>query len=296
MLPVAHLEQCLVCHAALADASLPGLRRCVDCGFITTGAELDSATLVALYGRNYFHGGEYLDYAREKESLRANFHKRMRVLESLAGPLAGKAILEIGSAYGFFLELAQEYGMHAQGLDIATDAVCQARESLGVRANEGDYLAVRTEQVDIVAMWDTVEHLSRPDRYIEKAALDLRAGGLLAITTGDIGSVNARLRGRRWRMIHPPTHLHYFSLSTLTRLLSQHGFEVVHSSHPGVSRRLHSILHGIFAKRADASRSYRALKSLLPNIVLTANLFDIMFVVARKPLAGKNANHGEKSV
>jgi SAM-dependent methyltransferase len=268
----------------------------VDCGFITTGTELDSATLAALYGRNYFHGGEYLDYAREKESLRVNFRKRLRVLESLAGSLRGKLVLEIGSAYGFFLELAQEYEMHAQGLDIAVDAVRHARESLGVRADEGDYLAVRTDPVDVIAMWDTVEHLSRPDRYIEKAASDLRAGGLLAITTGDIGSVNARLRGRRWRMIHPPTHLHYFSLPTLSRLLSQHGLEVVHSSHPGVSRRLHSILHGIFATRAGESRGYRALKSFLPNISLTANLFDIMFVVARKPSAGQNASHGEKSV
>lgn len=296
MHPVAHLEKCLVCHAALADASLPGLQRCVNCGFITTGTELDSATLAALYSRNYFHGGEYLDYAQEKESLRVNFRKRLRVLESLAGSLRGKSVLEIGSAYGFFLELAQEYGMDAQGLDIAVDAVRHARERLGVRAVEGDYLALRIDPVDVIAMWDTVEHLSRPDRYIEKAASDLRAGGLLAITTGDIGSINARLRGRRWRMIHPPTHLHYFSLPTLTHLLSRHGFQVVHSSHPGVSRRLHSILHGIFAKRTDAARGYRGLKWLLPDISLTANLFDIMFVVARKPLADPNANHGEKSV
>ena len=62
-------------------------------------------------------------------------------------------------------------------------------------------------------MWDTIEHLKRPDLFVQKAAADLRPGGLIALTTGDIGSLNARLRGARWRMIHPPTHLHYFSVS-----------------------------------------------------------------------------------
>ena len=46
----------------------------------------------------------------------------------------------------------------------------------------------------------------------------------LALTTGDIGSVNARLRGHKWRMIHPPTHLHYFSAETMKALLDRHGF------------------------------------------------------------------------
>ena len=192
-------------------------------------------------------------------------------------------MLEIGCAYGFFLEFARECGMIARGVDIASEAVQYARDKLHVDAVQGDYLSLETGSVDVIAMWDTVEHLPRPDLFIQKAARDLNPGGMLAMTTGDIGSINARMRGRAWRMIHPPTHLHYFSAKTLGRLITGSGLEVVHLSRPGVSRRLHAILYMLFAKRPKFRRAHAVLKRLLPNIAVTLNLFDIMFVVAKKP-------------
>jgi len=273
---------CLVCGGELGPSPLDGLRRCVDCGFVTADTDLDASDFMTLYGADYFHGSEYLDYVEERESLRLNFARRMPVLEALAGGLQGKSLLEIGCAYGFFLELARERGIDARGIDIAADGVRYAQETLGVRAEAGDYLALQTDPVELIAMWDTVEHLPRPDLFLGKAAADLRPGGLVAITTGDIGSLNARLRGRRWRMIHPPTHLHYFSTATMTRLLARFGLEVVHLSHPGVSRRLHSILHIVVVHRLGAAWLNRIASRTLPNLALTLNLHDVMFVVAQK--------------
>ena len=62
--------------------------------------------------------------------------------------------------------------------------------------------------------------------YGEKAYEVLKPGGRLFLTTGDIGSWVARIQGPRWRLIHPPTHLHYFSKATITRLLTGLGFSV----------------------------------------------------------------------
>lgn len=275
-------SRCLVCEGRLDASPLGGLRRCADCGFVTAAADLDATDYAALYGKNYFHGSEYLDYVEERESLRLNFAGRMSTLEKIAGGLRGKSLLEIGCAYGFFLELARELGIEACGIDIAAEAVRYAQETVGVRAEYGDYLALQTGPVDLIAMWDTVEHLPRPDQFIEKAAADLRPGGLIAITTGDIGSLNARMRGRYWRMIHPPTHLHYFSVVTLSRLLVRHGLDIVHVTHPGVSRRLHAILYLVLAHRLQARTLCRMATRMLPNWLVTLNLFDIMFVVARK--------------
>jgi SAM-dependent methyltransferase len=274
--------RCLVCKGRLDASPLGGLRRCADCGFVTAATDLDATDFAALYGKDYFHGSEYLDYVEERESLRLNFADRMSTLEEITGGLRGKSLLEIGCAYGFFLELAREHGVEACGVDTAAEAVRYAQETLGVRAECGDYLALRTGPVDLIAMWDTVEHLPRPDLFIGKAAADLRPGGLIAITTGDIGSLNARMRGRCWRMIHPPTHLHYFSVVTLSRLLVRHGFDIVHVTHPGVSRRLHSILYLVLAHRLQARGLCRVATRMLPNLSVTLNLFDIMFVVARK--------------
>jgi len=273
---------CLVCGATLQGSKLAGLRRCTGCSFTTADTALGEADFVALYGRDYFHGCEYHDYVAERESLRLNFVRRLATLEALAGGLRGKSLLEIGCAYGFFLELAKERGLRAHGVDITEDGVRFAREELRVDARAGDYLALPGEPVDIVAMWDTIEHLRFPDRFVAKAASELRPGGLLALTTGDLGSINARLRGRRWRMIHPPTHLHYFDVATVSLLLQRNGLDVVHVSHPGISRRLHAILYMVLAQRLKRPTLYAIARRLTPNLSIGINLRDIMFVVARK--------------
>ncbi len=127
----------------------------------------------------------------------------------------------------FFLDVMRDHVAWAEGIDISVDAVAYAANTMNVRATVGDYLTYTSaERPDVIAMWDTVEHLRHPDRFIAKAARDLPVGGHLALTTGDMGSLNARWRGRRWRMIHSPTHLHYFSAQTMTRLLHRNGFDV----------------------------------------------------------------------
>jgi SAM-dependent methyltransferase len=276
--------RCLVCGGALAPSRLPGLLRCTACGFVTADLELSDAELENLYGRDYFHGQEYRDYLAEADSLRLNFRRRIDVLESLRPDLARADLFEIGCAYGFFLEEAAPRVRRARGIDISADAVAHAVNERAVDARAGDYLAFDVGgPLDVIAMWDTVEHLRRPDLFVAKAARDLAPGGLLAITTGDIDSLNARLRGAAWRMIHPPTHLHYFSVATLTKLLDRHGFEVAHVSHPGNSRSLRSVLYALAVLRAGRRGLYEAIERwTLFDLHLTVNLRDIMYVVARR--------------
>lgn len=275
---------CLVCGGRYEASPLPGLFRCRSCGFTSADLSISEDTLRALYGEDYFHGEEYLDYVAEAESLRLNFANRLKTLSSLAPDWAHSDLFEIGCAYGFFLDEVRDSVRKAAGIDISAEAVRYARESLQVDAECGDYLSMDLgRQVDVIAMWDAIEHLKRPDSFIEKAASDLKPGGLLAITTGDIGSLNARLRGRAWRMIHPPTHMHYFSVATLSKLLERNGFDIVHVSHPGNSRRIRSVLYFVFALKMKRPRLYEVLsKAPFSGMRLTVNLFDIMFVVGRK--------------
>jgi len=251
---------------------------------LSADVALSDAELSDLYGRDYFHGHEYLDYIEERESLQINFRARLRTLAALIPDLAQKRLFEIGCAYGFFLDMVRDDVAAAAGIDISQDAVTYATETLGVRAVAGDYLThVFGERPNVIAMWDTVEHLPRPDLFIAKAARDLPVGGHLVLTTGDIGSMNARWRGRRWRMIHPPSHLHYFSAATMSRLLDRNGFDVVHISHPGNSRTVRSILYIILALRLGRRSMYERLARLrVSGAALTINLFDIMFVIARR--------------
>jgi SAM-dependent methyltransferase len=280
-------NNCLVCGGRLRPAAIPGLLACTACGFITADVRLADTELAALYGRDYFHGQEYHDYVAEEVSLRDNFRRRIATIQRYIPNLAAARLFEIGCAYGFFLDEIKRDVAHASGIDISADAVAQATHRFGVDARCGDYLTAELGQpTDLMVMWDTIEHLARPDLFLAKAARDLRPGGHIAITTGDIGSTFARFRGKGWRMIHPPTHLHYFSAATLRTLLERSGFEVVHLSHPGVTRNVQSALYIILALKMGMPGLFRLVRRLrVFDFPLTVNLFDIMFVIARRTMS-----------
>jgi hypothetical protein len=103
------------------------------------------------------------------------------------------------------------------------------------------------------------------------------------VTTGDAASLNARLRGRRWRLIHPPTHLHYFTRASLRALLERHGFEVVHDRTCGFFRSADQMLHGVLALRWGQHRLVALLRRLgLADVDVYLDLGDIRYVVARR--------------
>jgi len=240
--------------------------------------------LSALYGHDYYHGDEYGNYIDEKAALQANFAGRVKELFHLPGISAQSQLYEIGCAYGFFLEMVQNRFQKVSGIDISEDATAYARDVVGVNAKAGNFLNTDLPyQPDIICMWDVIEHLAAPEKVIAHAAKAMKPGGYICITTGDIGSFVARMRGPKWRIVHPPTHLHYFDQKTLSQLLSQNGLEPVSITYPPIVRTVGTILHGVLSMRLQADALYRFL-SQFPgqNISIPINLYDIMFVVAQK--------------
>jgi cyclopropane fatty-acyl-phospholipid synthase-like methyltransferase len=193
-------------------------------------------------------------------------------------------LFEIGAAYGFFLEVARPMFASVRGIDVSAEASRHAREQLHLPVETGDFLSAQfNTPIDVLCMWDTIEHLVHPDRYLEKAAGVMSRDAAICITTGDIGSLMARWRGRNWRQIHPPTHLHYFSVSTLTKLLTRCGFRIEHVSHPGMWRSVDTMAHIVLNLRHQQHRVYASLRKLgLLNWHAYLNLGDIMFVIAKR--------------
>jgi SAM-dependent methyltransferase len=271
----------------LVDAPVLGpLARCRGCGFVFLPRTPDlPERIAALYAGDYFTGGEFGDYAGQHPIAAKNFRDYLRRMHR-AGASGGR-LLEVGCAYGFFLEQAQR-AFDAVGMDVNAPAIAAA-QALGVRASLGDFLAYTPEAlVDVVCMWDTIEHLLDPRAFLEKARDVLAPGGWVFLTTGDIGSLVARLRGPRWRMIHPPSHVNYFSRPTITRLLNETGFEVRSIRAVGTRRDLLNALHllGLYARapivRRTAGAIERVIAGRMPAIGVYVNLYDVMFVSARK--------------
>src|SRR5262249_887952 len=125
--------------------------------------------------------------------------------------------------------------------------------------------------------------------FVERLFQLLLPGGWFFATTGDIGSKNARRAGPGWRMIHPPTHLQYFSGQTMTRFLERRGFEVAAIHSTSVYRSIRGVLSGLLLfERGMKRRAAWLADKLLPwwvqeRLGFWLALGDLMRVCARKP-------------
>ncbi len=244
---------------------------------------LDPESIRALYSAKYFKGEEYRDYELEAPALRRNFRARVRELARRYPK--GASLWEIGAAYGYFLNEASDH-FRVAGCDISADASQAARDRFGLDVRCCDYVNEPDGGPhDVVCLWDTVEHLQEPHRYIEKAHRELRPGGLIALSTGDIGSWMARFRGPKWRLIHPPTHLHYFSAHSMTVLLERAGFRSIEIRHLAFWRSVDAVASHLLCRSnvPGGSACYAALKRLgVLNTAFPLNLYDLMTVYAVK--------------
>ncbi len=179
--------------------------------------------LAEIYGKEYFkkesgstaHG--YSDYDKDKEPMRGIFERYIRACEAL---VAGRRIFDVGAATGYVLDIARERGWQTFGSELSAYAAGVAA-SRGHRMIRGGITGVaQLPQVDVVMMWDVLEHVDDPCAYLKAVNRMLPVGGVVAISTPDRGSLWARLMGMRWHLIVPPEHLFYYSQNNLTRLLS----------------------------------------------------------------------------
>jgi len=279
------VSTCIVCRSKQHYLLYEGILRCSECGHVFADFTPDDSYLWDIYRKDYFFGEEYSNYVADRRVIQKNLRRRLSVLQRFINWEKHNHLLEIGCAYGFFLDLVRERFKFAVGLDISEDGIRYARERLGVNAYQVDFLQYDCSHrmFDIVCMWDTIEHIRDPHLYIEKISSIVPKDGLLALTTGDIDSLLARLQRDRWRMIHPPTHIHYFSRRTIERLLRQYGFEIVYNRYCGFFRSIDNIFYNLFILRQKKPYIYNIIrKSGLSRFDFYINLYDIMFVIARR--------------
>ena len=242
------------------------------CDHVYYTGDLDDKKIQDLYSEKYFLGEEYVNYVDDKEIIQKNFQSRLcNVLEYVK---SGK-LLEIGSAYGFFLDLAK-YKFETLGFEISPEAVDYAKNQLGLNVKNEDFLNYPLEKLDsfdAVCLYDCIEHLLHPENFIEKIAKVTKKGGHIFVTTGDIDTLVPKLRGKKWRLMHPPTHIHYFSRKSLSALLEKNGFRVLKVNYPGYWRSISQAIAGITGSMSLA-------KKVPGNFYL--NTFDIMEIIAKK--------------
>jgi SAM-dependent methyltransferase len=251
--------------------------RCALCGLGRAEArEFDPA---GYYTHDYFSGGHadgYANYPAAERVLRREFVRTVRFIRKHRD---GGRLLELGCAYGFFLQEAKRH-FEVAGIELAEDAAAHCRRN-GLRVLTGPADAAHLRalgSMDAIVLLDVIEHLPEPHETLALCARHLRPGGIVVLTTGDFGSALARIAGPRWRLMTPPQHLWFFTAPSIANLAARLGMRVAALDHPWkiVPASLISFQLGrmLGFKPASAARGGR--------LGVPVNLFDAMRVVLRR--------------
>jgi SAM-dependent methyltransferase len=186
---------------------------CGPCGLVQVLQDVPDEELTALYARGYYEGESdkaYRDYLSDPETKGKHFGEQLDALTREYSLRPG-ALLEIGCAFGLFLDQARRRGWQVRGTERSQFSGEWARTHLhlDVDTSPDALTKVPSGSQDVVVLWDVVEHLRYPLDTVREARRVLRPGGLLALTTGDVKSLGARIYGRRWFLVAPPHHLFY---------------------------------------------------------------------------------------
>jgi SAM-dependent methyltransferase len=247
------------------------------CGLARTilPPELDVSSI---YTEAYFQGGHrdgYADYAGSGDELR---HEFRRVFEALRKHVRGGKLIELGCAYGYFLADARS-AFEVCGVEISDHARHVAREhGFDVEREATPAFLAKHGPFDAAVMLDVLEHMENPGETLDRLHGAMRPGSQLMLTTGDYGSMLARVMGKRWRLMTPPQHLWFFSPRTVTALLARHGFRVHTVEHPWKLVPLALVAY-------QATRylgGQELVRKFVPPGRLPINLFDAMRVIAER--------------
>lgn len=139
-------------------------------------------------------------------------------------------LLDVGCAFGHFMDCAEDYGFDVEGVDINPFAIDYLQRKYRFTATCRDYSDFAGGPYDAVSMLDIIEHFVDPFTELKKSASLMRTGGVLVVTTLDLGTITARALNK-WnvqvRKAASGEHLWFFTRRTLASALRQAGFSVL---------------------------------------------------------------------
>jgi SAM-dependent methyltransferase len=266
-------------HRQLYSKNSCKIFKCDECGL--GRAECPGFEAQSYYTDDYFcgrwHDG-YANYRASEPVLRREFAHTVQFIRRYRG---GGRLLEIGCAYGFFLDEARRY-YEVAGVEVAGAAAefCQSNGLAVVNGTADEPTISQFGMMDVIVLLDVIEHLPEPHTTLDQCRRHLRPGGVIVLTTGDFSSLYARLAGPHWRLMTPPQHLWYFTPESMRRLAQSLGLKLEACAHPWKLVPLGLIEFQVrrLLGRSQPNPSGFASRSGLP-----VNLFDAMRCVLRNP-------------
>ncbi|KPK91964.1 MAG: hypothetical protein AMJ94_06140 [Deltaproteobacteria bacterium SM23_61] len=215
---------------ARSEESLFSYLRCSACGLVFLSPRPEAAEMKGFYGEEYY-GGEDRKFRSGLEVLR-RFFARARVRRARRYFSGSGKVLDVGCGQGTFLQLMQEKGWEGYGTELSTRSASRPMQAgLSVSVGEIRENQFPADFFDLITFWQVLEHLRDPAAVLQRILPLLRRGGIVAVSTPNVESWQARTFGEDWFHLDAPRHLFLFSPRTLEAFMTAHGFRLQALTH-----------------------------------------------------------------
>lgn len=128
-----------------------------------------------------------------------------------------KRVLDIACGEGYGAAALLQAGARSViGVDLSPRACEHARQKYGIDARPGDALAIPlpNQSIDAVVSFETIEHVDRPDQFLDECVRVLAPGGIAVISTPNRDAYREATGNN-------PYHLKELDEAEFTQLLKQ---------------------------------------------------------------------------
>jgi 2-polyprenyl-3-methyl-5-hydroxy-6-metoxy-1,4-benzoquinol methylase len=230
--------ECCVCHREgrpIYDLDPFGVVRCPRCRLVFVSPRLNPQALQRMYDDvAYFEGdGSVYGTAAARFSPAMFLQRqwtagRLDLAErELGRRVRGARLLEVGCAYGLFLDAARKRGFDVAGVELSASAAEHARDRLGLDVHTTQLADAPLDgKFDVICAWDTLEHVPDPVAFWAAVRNLLSDDGVALFSTPYFSSAPARLLRTRWWTLKPTEHIWHFTPRTHRTVAEQAGMRV----------------------------------------------------------------------
>jgi SAM-dependent methyltransferase len=209
---------------AITDANYgatAAIYRCESCGFLQCS---DFADVLGFY-----EDMEDPKYESTAPARALQAGKLVDLLERFCP--APARLLDVGAGIGLLVREAERRGYSATGIEPSRWLADRAR-ARGLDVHRGVLPHSNIGgPFDAVCLIDVIEHVPDPVGLLRAIRAKTAANARIVIVTPDVGSLMARVMGRKWWHFRV-AHIGYFDRVTLARACREAGLRPVHMSRP----------------------------------------------------------------
>jgi SAM-dependent methyltransferase len=152
-------------------------------------------------------------YVTDNDSKRAEARRQLRLIGEAS------SLIDFGAGSGAFVRTAIDRGIAATGVEQSRSAIDRARQFYDVELLP----SLPQAEVDLITMWDVIEHLRDPVETLRSIRARLKPGGRVIMETGNYESWQRTFAGDSWGL-YLLDHQFYFTPASLRRLTELAGF------------------------------------------------------------------------